>query len=105
MLGSFVRNKYDPAVELWVPDVGTLDQQSIPGNTNSARLPWYDRLDASVTRTGHIGDATVAPYLSAVNLFNAHNPAAYIYDFSPPPKRASFPNLPFALTFGFNVAY
>jgi hypothetical protein len=48
---------------------------------NSARVPFYDRVDVSVRRNGHIRGATFAPYLSIVNLLNAKNPAGYIYDF------------------------
>jgi hypothetical protein len=62
-------------------------------------------VDVSVNRSGHLFGASVSPYLSVVNLFNAHNPAGYLYSFTANSTRGSFPNLPFAPTFGVNVAY
>jgi hypothetical protein len=68
-------------------------------------VPFYDRIDVSVRRNGHLRGASFAPYVSIVNLLNAKNPAGYIYDFSGQPKRMSFPNLPFAPTFGVSIGY
>jgi len=90
---------YDPTTGRWVRDPA--DPQNIPADFNSARVPFYHRIDASVRRNGHLGGASFTPYLSIVNLLNAKNPAGYLYDYTArPPERASFPNLPFAPTFG-----
>jgi hypothetical protein len=41
-----------------------------------------------------------------MNVLNAHNPAAYFYDYEAfSPDRASFPNLPLMPTFGVTIAY
>jgi len=103
VLGAFGRVLYDPTTKRWIRDPA--DPQTIPGELNSARVPFYDRVDVSVRRNGHIRGATFAPYLSIVNLLNAKNPAGYIYDFAGQPKRTSFPNLPFAPTFGVSIGY
>jgi TonB-dependent receptor-like protein len=106
VLGAFIQSQYDPIIRRWVidPDVNT--QASIAGAHNSARVPWYGRLDVSVKRVAHLRGATVTPYFSIVNVLNMHNPAAYLFDFGrQPPRRASFPNLPFVPTFGVSVAY
>ena len=103
IIGALGRLEYDPTTKRWFPDPGRA--QDIPGDFNGARVPVYDRVDVSVRRQGHIRGASIAPYLSIVNLLNAKNPAGYIYDFSNQPKRMSFPNLPFAPTFGVSVGY
>jgi hypothetical protein len=103
VLGGFSSQRYDPTVHRW-STTGTVDEL-IPGALNSRRLPWYTRIDVSVNRRGHLFGVEMSPYLSILNIFNAHNPAAYLYTFSGRPDRASFPNLPFAPTFGVNFAY
>jgi hypothetical protein len=52
-----------------------------------------------------VGDTPVAWYFSVVNALNAHNIAAYGYDYSSHPDRWSFPNLPFLPTFGVRIGY
>ncbi|HXT14395.1 MAG TPA: TonB-dependent receptor plug domain-containing protein [Gemmatimonadaceae bacterium] len=104
ILGKFVRERYDPVNQRWLPEPGDIEQ-NISAPLSSARLPWYGRVDVGVTRVGHIRGSTVSPYLSVVNLLNAKNPAAYLYDFKGHPTRTTFPNLPFVPTFGVTVAY
>jgi hypothetical protein len=103
VIGALGRLVYDPTTKRWLPDPGRA--QDIPGDFNSARVPLYDRVDVSVRRNGHVRGASFAPYLSIVNLLNAKNPAGYIYDFTGQPQRMSFPNLPFAPTFGVSIGY
>ncbi|MGH9886812.1 MAG: TonB-dependent receptor plug domain-containing protein, partial [bacterium] len=103
VLGAFGRVVYDPTSGRWVRD--PVDPQNIPADFNSARVPFYHRIDLSVRRNGHIRSASFAPYLSIVNLLNAKNPAGYIYDYTGRPERASVPNLPFAPTFGVSIGY
>lgn len=106
VVGAFVQSRYDPVTGRWHIDPDADNQAPIAGDHNSARVPWYGRLDVSVKRVGHVGGATVTPYFSIVNVLNMHNPAAYLFDFGrQPPERASFPNLPFVPTFGVSVAY
>ena len=103
IVGAFSRVVYDPTTKRWISDPA--DPQNIAGDFNSARVPFYDRIDVSARRNGHIRGASFAPYLSIVNLLNAKNPAGYIYDYTGRPQRRSFPNLPFAPTFGVSIGY
>jgi hypothetical protein len=105
VLGAFGRVVYNPTTKRWIGDPVEESRQNIPGDFNSARVPVYDRIDVSVRRNGHIHGASVAPYLSIVNLLNAKNPIGYIYDFRGQPQRTSFPNLPFAPTLGVSIGY
>ncbi|CAN5424509.1 TonB-dependent receptor [soil metagenome] len=103
-LGSFVRSMYDPTTGHWI--TGSAAIQGIAGAENSDRLPIYKRVDISVKRSTRWFGAPIAPYVSVLNLFNAHNPAGYFYEFdNTPPKRSSFPNLPFVPSVGMNVAF
>lgn len=105
-LGGFLRDRYDPIGRRWIPTSGYSTDQTIAGAYNSVRLPRYWRLDVSASRTGRLYGATVTPYASIVNVFNTRNPAAYLYSFgSRRGDRGSFPNLPFAPTFGVSLAY
>ncbi|MEP6622701.1 MAG: TonB-dependent receptor plug domain-containing protein [bacterium] len=103
VLGSFSRDRYDPTTHKWVLD--PLDIQNITGAAYADRLPFYERVDVSLTHTGRAFGATVAPYLSIVNLFNSSNPAAWLYTFDGKATRASFPNIPFAPTLGVHIAF
>jgi hypothetical protein len=105
VIGGFVRSHYDATTHRWVGTTTTPTEESIQGPRNSARLPWYERIDLSVNRSGHLFGAEVSPYLSVVNVLNSRNPAAYIYSFTGRPNRASFPNLPFIPTLGVSIAY
>lgn len=105
VLGAFGRLLYDPTTKRWIRDPIDPSTQSIPGGFNSERVPFYNRVDVSVRRNGHLRGATFAPYFSIVNLLNAKNPAGYVYDYSGKPERSSFPNLPFVPTFGVSIGY
>ncbi|MES2178279.1 MAG: TonB-dependent receptor plug domain-containing protein [Gemmatimonadota bacterium] len=104
LIGGYIRARYDPIARRWTPDA-TFDEQVIPGEYNSVRFPKYSRIDVSATRAGRMWGASVSPYLSVVNLLNAHNPAGFLYDYSTRSNRASVPNLPFAPTLGVSIAY
>jgi len=102
VIGGFRSTRYDPVLHRWTT---ATNEELIPGRLNSRRLPWYTRVDVSVNRRGHLFGLEANPYLSIVNVFNAHNPAGYLFSFSGRPDRSSFPNLPFAPTFGVSLAY
>lgn len=102
-LGGFARDQYNPVTHSWVVDPQTI--QNISGVPFSDRLPFYERVDVSLARSGRMFGAAVSPYLSIVNLFNASNPAAYLYSYDGRGNRASFPNLPFVPTLGVNIAF
>ncbi|MES2179919.1 MAG: TonB-dependent receptor plug domain-containing protein [Gemmatimonadota bacterium] len=103
VLGGFARDFYDPATGKWVIDRN--NDQYFTGAKNSARLPWYERVDVSLSRPGRIFGFATRPYLSVVNIFNSQNPAGYVYSVDSRVNRGSFPNLPFVPTLGITIAY
>jgi hypothetical protein len=105
VLGTYVRERYDPATGHWIVDHRTDGEQNVAAPFNSARLPAYRRLDVSASRGMQVRGAAVTPYLSFVNVTNASSPAAYHYTFDNQPHRTTFPNLPFVPTLGFNIVY
>ena len=80
--------------------------ESLGGARNSARFPPTHRLDLDVSREFVLRGATVAPYVSVVNAYNAKNVFVYLYQYSTdsPTRRAisQFPILPSA---GVRVAF
>jgi hypothetical protein len=102
VVGEFVPERFDPVIGRYVAN----PQQAIVAAFNSSRLPMYQRIDLSATHEGRVGDTPVAWYLSVVNALNAHNVAAYGYEYSNShPNRWSFPNLPLLPTFGVRIGY
>ena len=72
--------------------------ESIGGAYNSARYPATHRLDLNASRDFLYRGATVSPYLSVANAYNARNVFVYLYQYSTdaPTRRAisQFPVLP-----------
>ena len=80
--------------------------QFLAGPRNSERLPLSQRLDVSVTRNFVPGGLTVTPYLSIVNVYNAHNVFGYVFDYTgTPPTRISLPQLPIFPTIGLSMSW
>jgi hypothetical protein len=78
----------------------------ITGPRNGERLPFAQRLDVSVTRNYLPGRVSVTPYLSIMNLYNAHNVFGYVYDYTAtPPTRISLPQPPIFPTIGLSVSW
>ena len=77
-----------------------------PTRINGSRLPYYGRLDLSLTYTRRIGDWTVAPYLQAFNAGRRRNVWFIDYDYqnSIPEvdEQSMFPLVP---TIGINVTF
>jgi len=100
IVGEIVRRSYDPALNAWGTRGGGSQTQFIGGERNGARLPSTQRLDLSATRAYQWRGATIAPYLSIVNVYNAKNVFLYVFDYtkSPPTRQAisQFPLLPSA---------
>jgi hypothetical protein len=98
IIGGLARRVYDPSRDRW----GTGDPQifieSLGGAHNSARFPPAHRLDLDVSREFQFRGATVAPYVSVMNAYNAKNVFVYLYQYSTdrPTRRAisQFPVLP-----------
>jgi len=64
------------------------------------RLPATQRLDVTVTRAMKKG-ITFTPFLSIMNLYNAHN--VFMYDFNyeaSPPTRTAYSQIPFFPSIG-----
>jgi hypothetical protein len=101
VVGEFVREGYDPAIGRYFANT----RQPIVAAFNSGRLPVYQRIDLSATHEGRVGRTPVAWYFSVVNALNAHNIAAYGFDYSSQPDRWTFPSLPFLPTFGVRIGY
>jgi len=98
IVGEIARRQYDPSRDHW----GTGDPQiyiePLGAGENSARYPATHRLDLETSRDYHVRGATLSPYLSLVNVYNAKNVFVYRWDYSTdrPTRRAisQFPTLP-----------
>jgi hypothetical protein len=103
--GDFVRHEYDPATHDF-PEAGSTDVQYLVGPRNGERLPIAHRLDVSAMRHGRLFGASVSPYLSISNAYNARNVFAYVFDYSKlPPTRFGLPQSPILPTIGLSVVW
>jgi hypothetical protein len=104
--GQIVRRVYDPSLDHWGTGDPRLLLEPLGGARNSARFPTSHRLDLDASRVMRYRGATVAPYLSIVNVYYARNVFVYLYDYSTdrPNRRAitQFPILPSA---GVRIAF
>jgi hypothetical protein len=101
--GQFNRRDYDPTRHVF--DFSTMTQ-FITGPRNAERLPLSQRLDLSVTRNGHIGGTKVTPFLSIMNVYNAKNVFAYVFNYGEsPPKRVGLRQFPVFPTLGVSVVW
>ena len=100
--GEFNRVRYDPFRQQYT----TTELQFLTGPRNAERLPLSQRLDLSLTRSFVPRGLTVTPYLSVMNVYNAHNVFGYAYDYTvAPPKRVAFPQLPIFPTIGLTMSW
>lgn len=106
MIGEFDRLRYDPLSGGYRTSSNVPDLLFLTGPRNGERLPLSQRLDVSVTRNFVPGRIAVTPYLSIMNVYNAHNVFGYVFDYSQaPPSRISLPQLPIFPTFGLSVSW
>jgi hypothetical protein len=100
IVGELVRRIYDPGLNAFGTRGGGTQVEFIGGPRNGARLPSTQRLDLDVTRKYRVRGATISPYLSVVNAYNAKNVFLYVFDYTknPPTREAisQFPLLPSA---------
>lgn len=102
VLNEFNRRRYDPAAHGFESG----DPQFLLGPRNAERLPLSQRLDLSITRSGKIRGATVSPFLSIMNSYNARNVFSYVFDYTErPPERIGLPQLPVFPTIGVSVVW
>jgi hypothetical protein len=106
IVGEIARRVYDPARDRWGTGDPPIFVEPLGGRRNSSRFPPTHRLDLDVSREMRVRGATVVPYLSVVNAYNAKNVFVYLYDYSTdrPTRRAisQFPVLP---SLGVRVAF
>ncbi len=98
IVGEIARRVYDPSRDRWGTGEPRIFVESLGGPRNGARFPASHRLDLDVSREYQLRGATVAPYLSVANAYNAQNVFVYLYRYSSnrPTRRAisQFPVLP-----------
>jgi carboxypeptidase-like protein/TonB-dependent receptor-like protein len=98
IVGQVARRVYDPSRDHWGTGDPRIFTESLGGPRNSARFPPTQRLDLDASREFHVRGATIAPYVSVVNAYNAKNVFIYLYEYSTdlPTRRAisQFPILP-----------
>ena len=104
-VGQFHRREYDANLKHY--DFTAHDfTQFITGPRNAHRLPLAQRLDVSFTRRGDGRGVSWSPYFSVMNLYNAKNYFAYIFNYSSqPPERLCLQQLPVFPTVGLSVAW
>jgi hypothetical protein len=106
IVGEIARRTYDPSRDSWGTGNPRLWIEALGGVRNAARFPATHRLDLDASREFQFRGATVSPYISVVNAYNAHNVFVYLYDYSTdaPTRRAisQFPVLP---SLGVRVAF
>jgi hypothetical protein len=106
IVGQFDRIRYDPLTGNFTTRTDLPELQFLTGPRNGERLPLSQRLDVSVTHDWRPGGLTITPYLSVMNLYNAHNVFGYVFDYSnAPPKRVALPQLPIFPTLGLSVSW
>ena len=98
IVGEIARRVYDPSRDTWGTGNPRLWIEALGGARNAARFPPTHRLDLDASREFQFRGASVSPYLSVVNAYNAQNVFVYLYDYSTetPTRRAisQFPVLP-----------
>jgi hypothetical protein len=98
IIGQIARRVYDPSLDRWGTGDAGVFVESVGGPRNGARFPAAHRLDLDVSREFRVGGATLGPYVSVVNVYNAQNVFVYLYEYSTdqPTRRAisQFPVLP-----------
>jgi hypothetical protein len=104
--GEIVRRVYDPSLDRWGTGDPRLYLEPIGGVRNGERFPPTHRLDLDVSRDFLVRGATVSPYLSVVNAYNAKNVFVYLYDYSTDtPNRRAISQFPVLPSLGARVAF
>ena len=100
IIGQIARRVYDPSLDRWGTGEPRIWIESLGGPRNSARFPVTHRMDLDASREFRVRGATLSPYVSVVNAYNAKNVFVYLHNYSSdtPTRRAisQFPLLPSA---------
>ena len=106
IIGEIARRTYDPSRDSWGTGDPRLWIEALGAQRNAARFPANHRIDLNASRAFQFRGATVSPYVSVANAYNAQNVFVYLYDYSTdnPTRRAisQFPVLP---SLGVRVAF
>jgi hypothetical protein len=106
IVGGVTRRIYDPSLDRWGTGEPVIEIEALGGAHNSERFPAAHRLDVDVSREFLRRGATITPYVSVANAYNARNVFVYLYQYSTdaPTRRAisQFPVLP---SVGVRVAF
>ena len=106
IVGEFDRLLYDPFLQSYTTRGDLPALQFLAGPRNAERLPLSQRLDLSVTRSFVPHGLSVTPYLSIMNVYNAHNVFGYAFDYTGlQPTRVSLPQLPIFPTIGLAMSW
>jgi hypothetical protein len=106
IVGGVTRRVYDPSLDRWGTGDPEILIESLGGVHNSARFPLTHRLDLDVSRQLIVHGATVAPYVSVANVYNAKNVFVYLYKYSTDvPTRRAISQFPILPTAGVRVAF
>jgi len=106
IIGEITRRAYDPTNDTWGTGNPPLYLEPLGGGKNSARFPATQRLDLDVSRELSYRGATIAPYLSVVNAYNARNVFVYLYDYSNDhPTRRGYTQFPILPSLGVRIAF
>lgn len=106
IIGQIARRAYDPTNDSWGTGNPQVFIEPLGGARNSARFPATHRLDFDVSRDMIVRGATISPYVSVVNAYNARNVFVYIYDYSNDhPTRRGYTQFPILPSAGVRVAF
>jgi hypothetical protein len=106
VVGQIARRRYDPSRDRWGTGDPQIFVESLGGRRNSARFPPNHRIDLDASREFMFRGATVTPYVSVVNAYNAKNVFVYFYDYSTDqPTRRSISQFPVFPSAGVRVAF
>ncbi|MFL5620428.1 MAG: TonB-dependent receptor domain-containing protein [Gemmatimonadaceae bacterium] len=106
IVGGVTRRVYDPSLDRWGTGDPEILIESLGGAHNSERFPLTHRLDLDVSRQVVVHGATVAPYVSVANVYNAKNVFVYLYKYSTDqPTRRAISQFPILPTAGVRVAF
>jgi hypothetical protein len=106
IVGGVTRRVYDPSLDRWGTGDPEILIESLGGVHNSERFPLTHRLDLDVSRELIVHGATVAPYVSIANVYNAKNVFVYLYKYSTDvPTRRAISQFPILPTAGVRVAF
>jgi hypothetical protein len=106
IVGEIARRMYDPSRDRWGTGNPDIQSEALGGARNSARFPSTHRLDLDISREFQLRGATLTPYLSIVNAYNAKNVFIYLYDYSTDrPTRRAISQFPILPSVGARVAF